>query len=70
MANEKRGFRILSLEGVLAAFGLYSLVSGLMRGEATAIFWGIMILCGMVALHFVRRKDWAKHWEEVGEGRK
>jgi hypothetical protein len=23
-----------------------------------------MIICGSVALHFVRKKDWKKHWEE------
>ncbi len=53
----------------MAAFGLYSLASGLLvtEGEeaATQIFWGIMILCGLVLLVAVRRRDWKKHWEEM-----
>ena len=61
--------RIISLEGIMAAFGLYSLASGLLvtEGEeaATQIFWGVMILCGLGVLIAVRRRDWQKHWEEM-----
>ena len=61
--------RLISLEGAMAAFGLYSLASGLMvmEGEeaATQIFWGIMILSGLCVLLAVRRRDWKKHWAEM-----
>jgi hypothetical protein len=29
-----------------------------------SIFFGVFILCGAVALYFVKKKDWKKHWEE------
>jgi low temperature requirement protein LtrA len=54
--------RILSLEGAMAAFGLYSLGSGLLQGELMSVFWGIMILVGLVILVAVRRRDWKQHW--------
>ena len=62
--------RIVSLEGAMAAFGMYSLVSGLFitadsEESATQIFWGIMILCGLGLLIAVRRRDWKRHWEEM-----
>lgn len=65
MEPAKRPVNVFSIEGLLAAFGLYSLVSGIVREEMLSIFWGIMIICGMVVLYFVRRKDWKKHWEEM-----
>jgi len=55
--------RILSLEGAMAAFGLYSLGSGLWQGEPMPIFWGAAILVGLAVLAAVRRRDWQKHWE-------
>ena len=57
--------RIISLEGAMAAFGLYSLVTGLRDGEEIQIFWGVMILVGLCILIVVRRRDWKKHWEEM-----
>jgi len=57
--------RIISLEGAMAAFGLYSLVTGLMEGQELQIFWGVMILGGLCVLIAVRRRDWKRHWEEV-----
>ena len=62
--------RMISMEGAMAAFGLYSLVSGLVittdKEEATTqIFWGIMILFGLCLLVAVRRRDWKRHWEEM-----
>lgn len=57
--------RIISLEGAMAAFGLYSLISGLLNEEALQIFWGIMILGGLCLLIAIRRRDWKKHWEEM-----
>jgi hypothetical protein len=57
--------RIISLEGAMAAFGIYSLYSGLQGGETLQIFWGVMILGGLCLLIAVRRRDWKKHWAEV-----
>lgn len=57
--------RLISLEGALAAFALFSLGSGLVRSSLLPIFWGVMILAGLVALSVVRRRDWKKHWEEL-----
>lgn len=67
--NERNGrsllARIFSLEGALAAFGLYSLASGVHNDELLWIFWGVMILVGLGVLVLVRRRDWKKHWEEL-----
>jgi len=60
--------RIFSLEGAMAAFGLYSLAAGLWHGEAVWIFWGGTILVGLGLLMLVRRRDWQKHWEEMAPG--
>lgn len=57
--------RIISMEGGMAAFGLYSLGSGLWRGDLIPIFWGVTILAGLVVLTVVRRRDWQKHWQDV-----
>jgi hypothetical protein len=56
--------RLLSLETLLFLVGLILLGSGFYTGEAMQYFFGGMIVCGSVALHFVRKKDWKKHWEE------
>lgn len=56
--------RIFSLETLLVLVALFFFYSGSQTGEVTQIFWGIMIGVGAVALYFVRRKDWKKHWEE------
>lgn len=65
MQSPKRPFRIWSMEGALGAFGLYSLISGLLYGQILSVFWGATILCGLVILYFVRRRDWSRHWEEM-----
>ncbi|MBT0666255.1 hypothetical protein KI809_18240 [Geobacter pelophilus] len=56
--------RIFCLEAVILLMGIVSLVSWFYTKELTQLFWGIMITCGAVILHFVRKKDWKKHWEE------
>ncbi len=56
--------RLFSLEALLLLMGLFSLGSGIYTGELTQLFWGVMILVGGVVLHFVRKKDWKKHWAE------
>jgi len=57
--------RIISMEGAMAAFGIFSLVSGIKEGNELYIFWGVMILTGLSLLVLVRRRDWKKHWEEM-----
>jgi flagellar biosynthesis component FlhA len=56
--------RLFSMEALLILMGLFSLVSGIRSGKAVQIFWGVAILVGAVALYFVKKKDWKKHWEE------
>jgi amino acid permease len=56
--------RIFCLEAVILLMGIASLVSWFYTKELTQLFWGIMITTGAVILHFVRKKDWKKHWEE------
>ena len=56
--------RVISMETLILLAGLFSLGSGYYTGEPMQYFWGGMILTGAVALHFVRKKDWKKHWEE------
>lgn len=56
--------KIMSMETMIFLAGLFSLGSGFYRGEPMQYFWGGMIISGSIALHFVRKKDWKKHWEE------
>lgn len=56
--------RLFSMEALILLMGIASLVSGLRTGNVMQIFWGVSIVCGAVVLHFVRKKDWKKHWEE------
>ena len=56
--------KIFSMETLIFAAGVFSLGSGFYTGETLQYFWGGMIITGSIALHFVRKKDWKKHWEE------
>ncbi|RNC71418.1 MAG: hypothetical protein ED859_04510 [Desulfuromonadales bacterium] len=56
--------RLLSMEVLLCLMGVASLVSGIITGEVMQLFWGGMIIVGSIVLHFVRKRDWKKHWEE------
>ncbi len=56
--------RLFSLEMFLFLMGIVCLVSGIITGELMQLFWGGMISVGSVILHFVRKKDWKRHWEE------
>ena len=67
--HQPRRWRMFSLEGALAAFGLFSLGSGLWQGELMPAFWGVTVLTGLVILVAVRRRDWQKHWQDVEERR-
>jgi hypothetical protein len=71
MARNSTGkpFRLLSMEGLFAAFALFSLGTGVWRGELLPIFWGGVILAGLGMLMLVRRRDWQKHWEELEKAR-
>lgn len=52
------------METLIFVAGLFSLGSGFYTGEPLQYFWGGMIITGSIVLHFVRKKDWKKHWEE------
>jgi membrane protein involved in colicin uptake len=56
--------KILSMETMIFLVGLYILGSGIYRSEPMQYFFGGMIISGSIVLHFVRKKDWKKHWEE------
>jgi hypothetical protein len=56
--------RILSMETLIFLVGIMLIVSGIYTGEHMQYFFGGMIILGSIALHFVRKKDWKKHWEE------
>ena len=56
--------RLFSIEVFLFLMGVASLVSGYFTTQLIQIFWGVMIVSGAIVLHFVRKKDWKKHWEE------
>ena len=56
--------RLLCMEALIFLMGLVSLGYGIVNGAGMSIFFGIFILSGAVALYFVKRKDWAKHWED------
>lgn len=57
--------RILSMEALLMLMGIASLVYGIVNSMPMNIFWGVIIIPGVFLLHKVRKKDWAKHWEEM-----
>jgi len=52
------------MEALILLMGLFSLVSGIYKESPIQLFWGGLIIVGAIALHFVRKKDWKKHWEE------
>ena len=57
--------RILSVETFLLLMGIASLVYGIANNATMNIFWGCVIIPGVFILHKIRKKDWAKHWEEM-----
>jgi len=57
--------RILSMEAFLLVMGIASLVFGIIKDLPMNIFWGCVIIPGVFILHKIRKKDWAKHWEEM-----
>jgi hypothetical protein len=57
--------RILSMEAFLLLMGVASLVYGFVNDVSMNIFWGCVIIPGVFVLHQVRKKDWAKHWQDM-----
>lgn len=57
--------RILSIEALLLVMGIASLAYGIINGVMISIFWGTIIVPGVIVLHKVRKKDWTKHWQEM-----
>jgi uncharacterized membrane protein HdeD (DUF308 family) len=57
--------RILSMEALLLLMGVVCLVYGLVNSDVMSIFFGMIIIPGVFILAKVRKKDWAKHWEEM-----
>lgn len=57
--------RILSMEAFLMVMGIASLAYGIMNDMTMNIFWGCVIIPGVVILHQVRKRDWTKHWQDM-----
>lgn len=57
--------RILSMEALLLLMGIVSLFYGVTQGATMSIFWGVLIILGVVVLTQVRKKDWTKHWADM-----
>lgn len=57
--------RILSIDMLLLVMGVASLIYGIVNSQTMNIFWGIVIIPGVFILMKVRKKDWAKHWQEM-----
>lgn len=57
--------RILSMEALLLLMGIATLTYGIANDMTMSIFWGCVIIPGVFILHKVRKKDWAKHWQEM-----
>ena len=57
--------RLFCFEALLLLMGVFSLVSGIYNGAATQLFWGVAIIVGAVILHFVKKRDWKAHFEEL-----
>jgi len=62
--------RIFRKESLILLVGLFFIGSAYYTGNSMQYFWGIAIICGAIALHFVQKKDWKKHWEEQEELKK
>ena len=65
MPQSKPKFTVKPLEAGILAFALFALWNGFTRNDMLSLFWGGIIVVGLISLYFVRRKDWTKHWQEV-----
>lgn len=50
---------------LIAIVGLACVGYGITQGNVMPLFFGVCIVLGSVALHFVRKKDWDAHWAEL-----
>jgi hypothetical protein len=57
--------RIAPTEIFLLLMGIASLAYGIVNDMTMSIFWGCIIIPGVVILHQVRKTDWTKHWQEM-----
>lgn len=56
---------LFSTEGAIFCIGVACMVYGVADGfRVMQFFFGLCIVGGSVALHFVRKKDWDAHWAE------
>jgi hypothetical protein len=62
---------IFSTETVIFVVGIGCIVYGVAEGlKLMQVFFGVCIVGGSLALHFVRKKDWDAHWAEMEQVRK
>ena len=63
--------RIFRMETAIFLVGLGLMVYGVATGlNVMPLFFGLCIVGGSVALHYVRKKDWDAHWAEHDRIRK
>jgi len=63
--------RLFCAETFIFCIGIACLVYGVADGlKEMPLFFGVCIVAGSVALHFVRKKDWDAHWAEHDRIRK
>lgn len=66
MTEQSRKWRLLSMETAILLVGIGCMVYGVADGlRVMQLFFGLCIVGGSVALHFVRKKDWDAHWAEM-----
>ncbi len=56
---------IVPSEIFLLLMGILSLIYGIVNELTMSIFWGCVIVPGVFILHYVRKTDWTKHWQEM-----
>ncbi|MDD2733894.1 MAG: hypothetical protein PHF56_08120 [Desulfuromonadaceae bacterium] len=57
--------RIVPTEVFLLLAGIATLTYGIVNDMTMSIFWGCIIIPGVIILHYVRKTDWTKHWQEM-----
>ena len=57
--------RIVPTEVFLLCMGIATLTYGIINSMTMSIFWGCIIIPGVFILHYVRKTDWTKHWQEM-----
>ena len=57
--------RIEPSEIFLMLVGIGILTYGLINEMTMIIFWGCVIVPGVIILHQVRKTDWTKHWQDM-----